>query len=163
MLEPLDAGNSSMRGTIIDNPNSDWAITDSTRDMIRTAISDGLAANVGRDGIITSIEALTGFSSQRADMIAETEIARVNSQAALQTYRAAGDVGVIVKKEWLIAAANVCDECRANADEGAIDLDQNFSSGDDTPPAHPGCRCSVAPVVQDEPATTDATLELADA
>jgi hypothetical protein len=126
-------------GNIIDNPDAEWAITDSTRDMIRDAIADGLADNIGRDDIISNIEDMTGFSENRAEMIAETEIARVNSLAALESYKGAASIGVKVKKEWLIASSDVCDECLDNADAGPIDLDDAFPSGDDAPPAHPEC------------------------
>ena len=139
-------------GSIVDNPDAEWAITDSTRDMIRDAIADGLADNIGRDEIIANISNLTGFSDDRAELIAETEIARANSQASLEGYRGAAQAGVTVKKEWLIASDNVCDDCTDNADAGPIDLDEDFPSGDDAPPQHPNCRCSLSPVVYDESA-----------
>lgn len=141
-------------GAVIDNPDAEWAITDSTRDMIRNAIADGLADNIGRDGIIDSISDLTGFDGDRAEMIAETEIARANSLAALEGYKAAGQAGVAVKKEWLVAD-EACDDCQANADEGPIDLDDDFPSGDDAPPGHPNCRCALSPVVYDAEESTD--------
>jgi cytochrome oxidase Cu insertion factor (SCO1/SenC/PrrC family) len=37
------------------------------------------------------------------------------------------------------------------ADDGVIDMDEEFSSGDTEPPAHVNCRCAVAPVVIEEP------------
>jgi hypothetical protein len=136
-------------GSVVENPNAAWAITDSTRDAIRNAIADGLADNVGRDAIIDSIGDLAGFGEDRATVVAETEIARANSQSALEAYKGAASIGVDVKKEWLIAAIDVCPICLANAAEGPIDLDADFFSGDDATPAHPGCRCSLSPVVYD--------------
>ncbi len=137
-------------GTIIGNPNPQWAITDSTRDMIRDAIADGLADNIGRDQIIQNIEDLTGFDEDRATTIAITEIARANSQAALTTYQGARSIGVKVKKAWIVAPdEKVCDDCTENADAGPIDLDDDFPSGDDAPPGHPDCRCALSPVVED--------------
>ena len=138
-------------GTIIDNPNPQWAITNSTRDMIRDVIADELEQNIGRDAIIEGIEDAAAFSEDRATTIAITEIARANSQAALTTYQGARSIGVKVKKEWIVAAdEKVCDDCMENADAGPIDLDDDFPSGDDAPPGHPDCRCALSPVVEDD-------------
>ena len=73
--------------------------------------------------------------------------------AAQESYQAAADAGVPVKKRWL-AEADCCDVCSKNAAAGPIDLDDTFPSGDDTPPGHPNCRCSLTPVVG-EPDQTD--------
>ena len=73
-------------------------------------------------------------------MIADTEACRAASQASMQTYAANGVTGV----EWLVAA-DPCDDCQANADAGIIALGEDFPSGDSEPPAHPRCRCAVAP------------------
>lgn len=145
-------------GSIVENPDAEWAITDSTRDMIRDAIADGLADNIGRDEIIENISNLTGFSDDRAELIAETEIAQANSQAALEGYRGAASIGVNVKKEWLVAD-DPCDDCADNADAGPIDLDEDFPSGDDAPPGHPHCKCSLSPVIYDESADEGSTDE----
>ena len=86
------------------------------------------------------------FSADRAELIAGTEIARANSVGALEGYKAVRESGVAVKKEWLLGE-NPCEICQANAEEGPIDLDDEFSSGDPAPPAHPNCECAVSPVV----------------
>lgn len=46
-------------------------------------------------------------------------------------------------KEWVTAAGESCDDCLDNEAEGVIDVEDDFSSGDDYPPAHIGCACSV--------------------
>jgi hypothetical protein len=135
-------------GELVDNPNAEYAITDATREDIRRVIADGLDENIGLDEITANIEDATGFSEDRADLIARTEIARANSDAALESYRGASTVGVSVKKEWILGA-NPCPICEDNAADGAIDIDEPFSSGDDAPPAHPNCECAVSPVVDD--------------
>lgn len=80
-------------------------------------------------------------NGSRAQMVAVTEIARAVSAASLDTYRAHGIPG----KEWLIASSGACAICQDNADEGVIPLDDTFSSGDDSPPGHPRCRCAPGP------------------
>ena len=137
--------------SFIQNPNAEMAITDSTRDMIRTIIADGLENNLSAEDIADQIESSVAFSPERADLVAKTEITRTNSDAALSAYRDARDAGVRLKKRWLVAAQDVCDDCTKNAKQGAIELDAQFQSGDDGPPNHPNCRCSVSPVVYTGP------------
>lgn len=123
-------------------------ITDSTRTMLRDLIVNGLSDNIGLEEIAASIVSSTGFSQERADLIARTEVADANSQAALEGYRGAAEAGVQVQKEWLLGP-NPCEVCQENAEAGPIDLDDDFPSGDDAPPAHPNCECALMPVVTD--------------
>ena len=46
------------------------------------------------------------------------------------------------QKRW-IADDDACEVCQANADQGWIDADDTFDSGDDEPPAHPNCGCDL--------------------
>jgi SPP1 gp7 family putative phage head morphogenesis protein len=137
-------------GNLVEAAREDYRIDDATRDMIRDTIADGLAENIGLDEIAAQIEDGTAFGEDRAELVARTEIARANSQGALVSYREARDQGVVVRKEWLIADDDCCDDCQENADAGAIDVDDDFPSGDDSPPQHPRCRCAVSPVVADD-------------
>ena len=73
------------------------------------------------------------------------DIARAMSAASLDTYRANGVAG----KAWL-QGSDFDDECTANEAEGPIGLDEDFSSGDSAPPAHPNCDCVLLPVQADE-------------
>ena len=113
-------------------------VGDTTRDLVRAAIADGTANGLSTDEIAANIEELGAFSPERSALIANTEIAAANSHGALEGYRAAVDDGVAVKKAWLLGA-DPCDICLDNADAGAIDLDEDFPSGDDAPPGHPRC------------------------
>lgn len=134
-------------GSVIDNPNAKWAIDQTTRDMVRETIASGLADNDGSDAIIAELQDSYAFSSERAEMISRTEIANANSQAALDGYQIAAEAGVSLKKQWILGQ-DPCDICQENADAGAIDLDDDFPSGDDTSPAHPNCECAVIPIVE---------------
>jgi hypothetical protein len=138
---------SEAAGTYIENPNAEYAITDTTREAIRAIIANGLEDNIGIDGIAQAIEDWTGFSEDRADLIANTEVRAANSEASVAGYKAASDsTGLHVMKEWLVAE-EACDICQENADEGPIELDDDFPSDDNAPPGHPNCRCAVSPVV----------------
>ena len=57
---------------------------------------------------------------------------------------------------------DACDECVANAEQGAIGLEDEFLSGDDAPPAHPNCRCDVLPVLIEEGPSDDTDTDTGD-
>ena len=67
------------------------------------------------------------FDEDRAKTIATHEIARANSLAAVEGYKAGAALGLKVMKYWLISPAklglDVCIECEANAAQGPIELD----------------------------------------
>lgn len=131
-------------GELIDNPNPQWAITESTRNMLRTTIADGLEKNLSVPQIADSIAESYPFSRDRADLIAHTEIRRANMQGSLEGAREARDgADIKVQKVWLLGQ-EPCDVCQDNEGDGAIDLDDDFSSGDDAPPAHPNCYCTIS-------------------
>ena len=137
----------------VTNPNSEWAITDSTRDMIRSTVTDAEQEGWSNQRLATALRESEGFDQDRAMMIARTETAFADSKGNMAAYRASG---VVTGKEWIVANEGdekVCDECEINGDDGAIGLDELFSSGDDCPPAHPDCRCSCSPRVMDKEET----------
>lgn len=136
-------------GELVDNPNAEWRIDTGTREEIRSIIADGLEENIGTDAIADLIEEAGAFSPERAQLIAETEIARASSQGSHNAMEEAVDAGVKVKKSWFVDE-DPCPICQGNAADGPIELDESFSSGDDMPPAHPNCECALQPVVIDE-------------
>ncbi|TNC08465.1 hypothetical protein FF100_29415 [Methylobacterium terricola] len=137
-------------GNLVEARRASYRIDETTREMLRETIVSGLSRNIGSDAIADEIEGSYAFSAERALTIAETEVASVNGQASLESYHAAREAGVGVRKQWF-AEDGCCAACQANAEAGPIDLDDEFPSGDDTTPAHPKCRCVVGPVVEDPP------------
>lgn len=133
-------------------------ISDATRDMLRVTITAGIEDNLSAEDIASGIEEAYAFSEERASLIAMTEVATANSQGALAGYEEAQRDGISVKKSWLILE-DACDDCQENEDAGPIELDDQFPSGDDAPPAHPNCRCVLVPEVEDG---GDMTAEEAD-
>lgn len=129
--------------------DGDFSLLDTTRDMIRQTIADGIENNLSTSEIGDALEEAYAFSDDRAQLIAATEITSANSQGALAGYQEAAAAGVNVQKSWLVLEDG-CDICQENADAGPIDLDETFPSGDDAPGAHPNCRCVLVPVVTDE-------------
>lgn len=125
---------------------SKYSITDSTREMLKNTIASGLESGLDSSEIADLIQSSYAFSEERADLIANTEIRRANSAGSVEGYKEARDNGIDVQKEWLLGT-EPCTVCEENADEGAIGLDDDFSSGDSEPPAHPNCNCAISPVV----------------
>ena len=82
------------------------------------------------------------FSAKRAEAIARTETATAQGRASLMSYSSNGWEG----KEW-VAEAGADEECLINL-VGPIPLLAAFPSGDDAPPVHPRCRCSLSPVFE---------------
>lgn len=133
-------------------------IDDVTRSRLKDIIAGGLADNVGLDGIIDKVNADESglFDEDRADLIARTEVAAANGNGSLEGMRLAQKAGVKLKKIW-IPDDLACDECLDNGDAGPIDLDENFPTGDDAPPAHPNCRCDMASEIEEEEQDEDGT------
>lgn len=84
--------------------------------------------------IVTEFE---GISDNRAYLIANTE----TNQAMSTAQQAFLTENGFKTKQWVGAGPNTCPICQGNEDDGPVQIDQSFSSGDDHPPAHPGCEC----------------------
>jgi hypothetical protein len=139
-------GKKYINGVLVDNPDAEWSITDTTRDELRGIITDAFSGKIPAGEVEDAIRDAGAFSPERAARIARAEISRANNYGALSGYRASRDKAHIeIKKAWH-PDEDACPICLDNADDGAIDLDDQFSSGDDAPPAHPSCECSIIPV-----------------
>lgn len=82
-------------------------------------------------------------SSDRAEMIARTEVMTAANEGLAQSWDQAIKSGLLTGKEnkvW-IATAGCCDGCD-ELDGEEVPLNDDFSIGDD-PPAHPSCRCTM--------------------
>ena len=136
-------------GRLVENPNAEWQITESTREFIRGDVTTAIDEGWSNDRLATALEDAYGFSEDRAMMIARTETSIAAKEGAMEGYRASG---VVEGKVWLTADDDLVEEdCQENADEGTIALDDDFPNGDNP---HPNCRCSIAPVVDfDMPAS----------
>ncbi len=89
----------------------------------------------------------------RSKTIARTEILRANNEGRLASFQQAANDGLINKKNarkrWTVSPMDVCPVCTP-LDGQMVPLDDKFSTGNMTPPAHPNCRCSfnVEPNIQ---------------
>lgn len=114
-------------------------IDQTTEDLIADAVASGFEDQLGVDGVARLIrEAVDDMTAFRSRMIASTEMNDAMSQATMDKM---GDLN-IQYKIWILSA-DACPICEANAEQGAIPIDEDFESGDSQPPAHPNCRCAV--------------------
>lgn len=84
-------------------------------------------------------------SYNRAETLVRTEMAHVETQAALDRYKSSGTekIRIVVDPD-----ERTCKEC-AKWDDKIIDIADAYT-GTNCPPFHPRCRCAVAPVVEDK-------------
>ncbi|CAK0739885.1 hypothetical protein CCP3SC15_1070002 [Gammaproteobacteria bacterium] len=130
----------------IENPSAKWAITDTTRTMIRndvaTAINEGWSS---RHLAKELAENNPAFSDYRAEMIARTEIRKADVAGNMAAYQASG---IVQGKEWIIGSRHGhIDGCDANHQQGPIPFNQPFATGDQAVPSHPNCVCDILPVL----------------
>jgi SPP1 gp7 family putative phage head morphogenesis protein len=117
------------------------AVASTRMDELAQAIFDAVQRGEGPGALVADIEHILLVPS-RAEMIAQTEITRIQSAAAWQRYKDQG----VTQKKWITAAdGRVCPVCRANEEQGPIATDALFVSGDPYPPGHPRCRCALVP------------------
>lgn len=118
---------------------------ESTRLFIRADIAKALEEGYTQEELSKLLQLNYAFSEARADVIAMTEMRKALHGGAIEAWR---ESGVVVSKQWLLSNdEGVCPVCEGNAEQGEIELNKDFQSGDDCPPAHPNCRCDCAPVV----------------
>lgn len=130
-------------GDLVPAVRAEYRIDEATREGIRDIIYNGLEDNVGLEEIISDLEDSYSFSPERAELIARTEITRANNQGDLLAAKDAKEqLGLGLKKVWL-TDDDPCELCQENADAGAIELEDEFPSGDDAPPGHPHCECTL--------------------
>lgn len=79
------------------------------------------------------------LSKDRALNAARYEAARAYFKGVQDGFQGTG-----WKKSWITSQGESCDECLANEDDGPIDVDDIFQSGDSYPLAHLSCGCFVS-------------------
>jgi hypothetical protein len=126
---------------------SDTTLTD-IGNAVGEAIELGLDAKTSAKNIMNHVA-----NPARALSIAITEQNRAISTATSNRYLEAG----LEKMEWLVFQP--CDICAQNANQ-VVSIGAPFPSGDTQPPAHPHCRCALAPVIAgfDDPGFTGGNI-----
>ncbi|MEI8032991.1 MAG: phage minor head protein [Chlorobiaceae bacterium] len=136
-----------VNGELVENPNAEWSISQSTREMIHGDVNRAIDEGWSNDRLADSLMENEAFSESRALMIARTETAFADIQGNLAAYEEAKAVIGEVKVEWITAQDDrVSDECEMNDGE-VREIGEAFPSGATEPPQHPNCRCDLLPVI----------------
>lgn len=126
-----------------------------TKDRIKELVTSGVRDGLSYEKIAKNIK--SEFSDyaklpkygpkhirSRAQLVAVTEVGNAYQAASLASVRNAMAYGLKFEKKWSTTGdSRVSDGCQANSDQGWIDIDDSFASGDDRPLRFPGCRCSL--------------------
>ena len=122
-------------------------MSETTQSQIANSIGRSIQGKRGIEGMQRDLRyAIKGMtegdevSISRARMIARTESNTALSQSFLDTSIAMG----VDYKEWI--AFDPCPICSQNTGK-VVAMDKVFTSGHLRPPAHPNCRCALAPAL----------------
>lgn len=125
---------------------SEYSLNETTKESLKSIVKESLKNNENEEQVSEKIKESYSFSEKRSEMIARTEKSIADNEVSMKTFRNAG----VEKKTWqTMDDDRVSDECMQNQSQGAIDIDDSFSSGDDCPPCHPNCRCVIVAVVNE--------------
>ena len=126
-------------------------INDTTRKEIARIVSDGVKSGSSYNDIAKAIKnKFEEFAvpmpqkhvSNRAVLVAVTELANAYCEGNAQVGNYLQDNGVKMMKAWqTLEDDRVSDGCRENERVGWIPIDKEFPSGHMHPPRFPGCRC----------------------
>jgi len=108
-------------------------------------LSEGTRSGKAVDAMVDSF--VNGKIRDRAEVIARTETITAACQGQQLHWNQMVQEGLIDKTEmekvWIATPDDrVCEEC-SGMDGEATEIDGVFSSGDNTPAAHPDCRCAI--------------------
>lgn len=126
-------------------------INDTTRKEIARIVSDGVKSGSSYNDIAKAIkEKFEEFAvpmpqkhvSNRAVLVAVTELANAYCEGNAQVGNYLQDNGVKMMKAWqTLEDDRVSDGCKENERVGWIQINKEFPSGHMHPPRFPGCRC----------------------
>lgn len=126
-------------------------INDTTRKEIARIVSDGVKSGSSYNDIAKAIkDKFEEFAvpmpqkhvSNRAVLVAVTELANAYCEGNAQVGNYLQDNGVKMMKAWQTLEDNrVSDGCKENERVGWIPIKKEFPSGHMHPPRFPGCRC----------------------
>ena len=115
-----------------------------TEERLFGALTDIFGKGAGYEALVSAVANIFDDAIEsRSEATGITEISAAWNRGVSDTAQTATDNGNDIEKRWS-AEDDACEEiCQPNADQDWIDFDDDFDSGDDQPPGHPNCRCSL--------------------
>lgn len=133
-------GKKLVDGVLVENPNAEWVISDTTRKEINRLVQDVVSGKMKQTDLRQAIIDSAAFSKTRAEMIARSELVNANGYGSLMGMYESRAMGLNIKKGW-DSTGEACPICVRNTNAGFIQLEKKFPSGHQHPTAHPSCRC----------------------
>jgi hypothetical protein len=127
-------------GQLVENPNAEWAISDTTRDRVNELLQDALDEGESYQKFSDRLEESGLFDEARADLIARTEIALAMAGGKVAVYREM-DVDYVVLMDENNCGEDVCD-----VDGDVVSIEEYEAS----PLGHPNCTRDARPATQAE-------------
>lgn len=117
-----------------------WSNLDYLRETLNEGLLECVVTGKKPGELKNALQERFGVSFNNADMIVRTEMAHIQTQAAQKRYE---DAGIEYVEVWADKDERRCEVC------GKLHQ-KRFPIGAQMPiPAHPRCRCSVIPVIDD--------------
>lgn len=130
-------------GSLVENPDAQWAISETTRDDLRQIVEDSFKQETRFSTLVDDIRDAGIFSESRAKLIAETEVSRAQVAGNWNIWERSG---LVKATRWQVSSIHdVADECDDN-DGQTVRFGEPFPSGNLHPPAHPRCHCAIVAV-----------------
>lgn len=128
-------------GELVDDPNAEWPLTDVMQRDLESTVAMAVDEAWTVEQLAAVIEASYALSSERAAVIANTELTNAQS---FGTYTVWKESGVITMVHWRTSdLERQPDECDAFEAQGVVPLGHEFARGIRYPRAHPNCRCDL--------------------
>jgi hypothetical protein len=128
-------------GTLVSNPNAEWAITEKVRTRIHETVTKAVKEGWTGKQLADELEG-GGIWEARADAIARTEVAMAVNQGAADTYKAAGVVdGTVLDGPGCLEDGHDDSQAGVNGETWTVAKFEEFPVG------HPHCRRDFAPNV----------------
>lgn len=121
-----------------------WSHQDRLRSMISIELQRGLIAGIGSRQMASNIRKEYDVSLADAHRLMVTELRRVQTDVAMDSYKASG----VQKYVYMAVNPRACPICR-EIDGNVYDV-ADAEPAKNAPPMHPRCHCTTAPYVDED-------------
>ena len=121
-----------------------WSHQDRLRSMISIELQKGLIAGIGSRQMASNIRKEYDVSLADAHRLMVTELRRVQTDVAMDSYKASG----VQKYVYMAVNPRACPICR-EIDGNVYDV-ADAEPAKNAPPMHPRCHCTTAPYVDED-------------
>ena len=121
-----------------------WSNKAVLQERLEQRLVDCIAGGLPKDKAVNELwDLVIDGNRSSADRIVRTELTRIQNQAKLDTYREAG-----VQKYQYITTIDDRTSPECEALDGKIFRLDEAVVGENFPPIHPNCRCTIIPIVE---------------